>query len=99
MTQRNDPVAIPLYRVPMFESLRKSDDNPVSSLGMLIVTMVAMSILFGFGLATLIFRLQTHARPDAVIPALVLSFAGLCFQFGMVRFLIRHLTQASEQRR
>ena len=55
-----------------------------------------MSILFGFGLATLIFRLQSHGRPDAVIPALVLSFAGLVVQFGMVRFLIRHLTQASD---
>ncbi len=78
----------------MFDSLPKSDDNPASSLGLLIVSLVAMSILFGFGLATLIFRLQTHTRPDAVIPALVLSCAGLCVQFGMVRFLIRHLTQA-----
>jgi hypothetical protein len=40
-----------------------------------------------------------HARPDAVIPALLLSFGGLCVQFGMVRFLIRHLAQVSEQRR
>ena len=87
-----------MYCAAMFESLRKSDDNPASSLGMLIVTMVAMSILFGFGLATLIFRLQTHTHPDTVIPALVLSFTGLCAQFGMVRFLIRHLTQVSEQR-
>ncbi len=87
-----------MYRAVMFQSLRKSDDNPASSLGMLIVTMVAMSILFGFGLATFVFRLQTHTRPDAVIPAIVLSFAGLCAQFGMVRFLIRHLAQASEQR-
>ena len=98
MTPRNDPADSVVYGAAMFESLRKSDENPASSLGMLIVTMVAMSILFGFGLATLIFRLQTHTRPDAVIPALVLSLAGLCVQFGMVRFLIRHLTQASEQR-
>jgi hypothetical protein len=87
-----------MYRAAMFESLDKSDDNPASSLGLLIVSLVAMSVLFGFGLATLIFRLQTHTRPDAVIPALVLSFAGLCAQLGMVRFLIRHLAQASEQR-
>jgi len=73
-----------------------SDDNHASSLRKVIVTLVAMAILFGFGLATLIFRLQMHARPDAVIPALVLSFAGLCAQFAMVRFLIRHITQASE---
>ena len=98
LTQSNDPVAISRYRVRMFESLRKSDDNPASSLGLLIVSLVAMSILFGFGLATLIFRLQMHARPDDVIPALVLSFGGLCAQFGMVRLLIRHLSQASEQR-
>ena len=88
-----------MYRAAMFEPLDKSEDNPASSLGLLIVSLVAMSILFGFGLATLIFRLQAHARPDAVIPALVLSFAGLCAQFGMVRFLIRHLTQASQERR
>jgi hypothetical protein len=60
----------------MFESLRKSDDNPASTLGPLIVSLVAMS----------------------VIPALVLSFAVLCAQFGMVRFLIRHLNQAAEHR-
>ena len=73
----------------------QSDENHASSLRKVIVTLVAMSILFGFGLATLIFRLQTHASPDAVISALVLSVAGLCAQFGMVRFLIRHITQAS----
>ena len=99
MIPRNDPADSSMYGAVMFESLRQSDENPASSLRLLIVSLVAMSILFGFGLATLIFRLQTHTRPDAVIPALVLSFAGLCFQFGMVRLLIRHLTQASEQRR
>jgi hypothetical protein len=82
----------------MFEFRRKSDDNPASSLGPLILSMVVMAILFGFGLAAFIFRIQTHTRPDAVIPAVVLSFTGLCAQFGMVRFVIRHLTQASEQR-
>jgi len=76
---------------------RKSDhEKPASSLSMVIVSLVALSILFGFGLATLVFRLQSHARPDAVIPALVLSFAGVVVQFGMVRFLIRHLTHASD---
>ena len=81
----------------MFDRLRKSDDeNHASSLSKVIISLVAMSILFGFGLATLIFRLQNHARPDAVIPALILSFAGLVAQFGMVRFLIRHITQASD---
>ena len=87
-----------MYRAAMFEPLHKSDDNSASSLSMVIVSLVAMSILFGFGLATLVFRLQTHSRPDAVIPALVLSFAGLCAQFGMVRFLIRRLNQESEPR-
>ncbi len=74
----------------------KTDENHASSLSKLIVTLILMSVLFGFGLATLIFRLQMHARPDAVIPALVLSFAGVCVQFGMTRFLIRHITQASQ---
>ena len=87
-----------MYRAVMFEFLRKSDDNPASALGPLIISMVVMAILFGFGLATFIFRLQTHTHSDAVIPAVALSFAGLCGQFLMVRFLIRHLTQASEQR-
>ena len=82
----------------MLEFLRKSDDNPASSLGPLILSMVVMAILFGFGLATFIFRLQTHTHSDAVIPAVVLSLVGLCGQFGMVRFVIRHLTRASEQR-
>jgi len=75
---------------------KSADENPGSSLSLVIVWLVAMSILFGFGLATLIFRLQTHTPPTAIIPALVLSFAGLCAQFTMARFLIRHLTQASD---
>lgn len=74
----------------------KSDENHASSLSKVIISLVAMAVLFGFGLATLIFRLQTHSSPSAVIPALVLSFAVLCGQFGMVRFLIRHITQASD---
>ena len=81
----------------MFGLPRKSaDENPGSSLSQVVVWLVAMSMLFGFGLATLIFRLQTHARPDAIIPALILSFAGVCVQFGMARFLIRHITQAEQ---
>jgi len=93
----NDPNAVLLYIAEMFDRSRKSDDaNPGSSLGMVIVSLVAMSVLFGFGLATLLFRLQNHASPNAVIPALVLSFAGVVVQFGMVRFLIRHLTQAQQ---
>jgi hypothetical protein len=75
---------------------KSADDNPGSSLNLVVVFLVAMSILFGFGLATLIFRLQTHTRPDAILPALILSFAGVCVQFGMVRFLVRHITQTSE---
>jgi len=93
LRQSNDAAPVFLYIAEMFDRTRKSDEaNPGSSLSMVIVSLVAMSILFGFGLATLIFRLQSHARPDAVIPALVLSFAGLIMQFGMVRFLIRHLS-------
>ena len=74
----------------------QSDEDHTSSLSKVILSLVAMAVLFGFGLATLIFRLQTHSSPDAVIPALVLSFAVLCAQFGMVRFLIRHIAQASD---
>ncbi len=74
----------------------QSDEDHASSLSKVILSLVAMAVLFGFGLATLIFRLQTHSSPDAVIPALVLSFAVLCAQFGMVRFLIRHIAQASD---
>jgi formate hydrogenlyase subunit 3/multisubunit Na+/H+ antiporter MnhD subunit len=73
-----------------------SDENHASSLSKVIVSLVVMAILFGFGLATLIFRLQAHSSPDAVIPALVLSFSVLCGQFAMVRFLIRHISQAAE---
>ena len=79
-----------------FPRRKSTDHNPGSSLSKVIVSLVAMSILFGFGLATLIFRLQNHARPDAVIPALVLSLAGVVVQFGMVHFLIRHITEASD---
>ena len=86
-----------LYIAAMFRVSRRSDDdNPANSLGKVVVSLVVMSILFGFGLATLIFRLQVHSRPDAVIPALVLSFAGVAAQFSMVRFLIRRLKEASE---
>ncbi len=73
-----------------------SDDNPGSSLSAVILTLVAMAVLFGFGLATLAFRLETHSRFDAVLPALILSLAGLCAQFTMARFLIRRLTQPSD---
>ncbi|HEY3626018.1 MAG TPA: hypothetical protein VGL00_07030 [Terracidiphilus sp.] len=79
-----------------FTRRKSADENPGSSLHLVIGWLVAMSILFGFGLATLIFRLQTHTRPDAIIPALLLSLAGLCVQFGMARFLIRHITQTQE---
>ena len=75
---------------------KSADENPSSSLSYVIVFLIAMSILFGFGLATLIFRLQTHTRPDTIIPALILSFAGVCVQFAMARFLIRHITQPSD---
>jgi len=97
LTQRNDTGLSRVYFAGMFDRVRRSDDeNHASLLSNVIISLVAMSILFGFGLATLIFRLQNHARPDAVIPALILSFAGLLAQFGMVRFLIRHLTETSE---
>ena len=97
MSKGKETGAVRAYIAKMFDRPRKSDDaNPASSLGMVIVSLVALSILFGFGLATLIFRLQSHARPDAVIPALVLSFAGLVVQLGMVRFLIRHFAQSQE---
>jgi len=82
-----------MFRLPRRPS---ADENPGSSLSMVIVTLVAMSILFGFGLATLVFRLQTHSSPQGVLPPLVLSLAGLCAQCTMVRFLIRRVTQASE---
>ena len=75
---------------------QSADENPGSSLSLVIVWLVAMSILFGFGLATLIFRLQTHTPPTAIVPALILSLAGVCVQFGIARFLIRHLTQTQQ---
>jgi len=78
----------------MFQRPRQSGDHvSESSVNWVIVSLVAMAFLFGFGLATLISRLQDHARPDAIIPALILSFAGMCVQFGMLRFLIRHRAQ------
>ena len=97
MPPRNNPQLVSLYTLAMLGFPRKSaDESPGSSLNLVVVFLVAMSILFGFGLATLIFRLQTHTRPDAILPALILSFAGVCVQFGMFRFLIRHITQTSE---
>lgn len=81
----------------MFERTRKSgDEKPASLFNPLIVSLVAMSVLFGFGLATLAFRLENHDSPDGVLPGLVLSFAGVCVQFAMLRYLIRHRTQAPE---
>jgi len=81
----------------MFESTRKSgEEKPTSLFNPLIVSLVAMSVLFGFGLATLAFRLENHASPEGVLPGLVLSFAGVCVQFVMLRHLIRHRTQASD---
>lgn len=97
MPSRNHSAIPRLYIPYMLGFLRsESEENHASSLGKVIVTLVLMSALFGFGLATLIFRLQTHSSPTGVIPALVLSFIGLCAQFGMVRLLIRHITQTQE---
>jgi hypothetical protein len=64
--------------------------NPV------IVSLIAVSILFGFGLATLVFRLKNHVSPDAALPGVILSFAGVCAQFAMLRYLIRHRSQLSD---
>lgn len=76
---------------------RKSDDpKPHHLFSPVIVSLVAMSILFGFGLATLVFRLQNHADTDAVLPGLILSFAGVCAQFAMLRYLLRHRTQPTD---
>ena len=74
----------------------KSEPKPHSLFNPLIVSLIVMSILFGFGLATLFFRLETHDSPDRILPGLILSFAGVCVQFGMLRFLIRHRTQPQE---
>jgi hypothetical protein len=81
----------------MFERTPQSgDEKPASLFNPLIVSLVAMSILFGFGLATVAFRLENHASADGVLPGLVLSAAGVCVQFMMLRHLIRHRTQPSE---
>lgn len=94
MFPRNHPAHLRLYTSYMLGFPRsQSSENHASSLRNLIVSIVVMAVLFGFGLATLIFRLETHASPEAVLPALALSFAVLCGQFAMVRFLIRHITQ------
>ena len=77
----------------MFGPISKnSDRKPDSLFNPVIVSLVGMSILFGFGLATLVFHIKNHASPDGVLPGLILSFAGVCIQFGMLRFLIRHRT-------
>jgi hypothetical protein len=81
----------------MLGPLSKSGDRkPDSLFNPVIVSLVGMSILFGFGLATLVFHLEHHASPDGVLPGLILSFAGICVQFGMLRLLIRHRTQPSD---
>ena len=81
----------------MFQRSRQSGHEVShSSLSWVILSLVAMAFLSGFGVAMLITRLQDHARPDAIIPALILSIGGMCIQFAMVRFLIRHRTQASD---
>ena len=97
MSSRNRPAQRRFYTSHMLGFPRsQSSENHASSLGKVILSLVAMAVLFGFGLATLIFRLQTHSSASAVIPALALSFFVLCAQFGMVRFLIRHITQTQE---
>ena len=82
----------------MFALPPKSSDDPKphSLFNPVIVSLIVMSILFGFGLATLAFRLETGASPDRILPGLVLSFSGVCVQFGMLRFLIRHRTQPQD---
>ena len=97
MIQRIDPAPFRLYIAEMFQSPRQSGETVShSSLSWVILSLVAMAFLSGFGLATLISRLQDHARPEAILPALFLSFAGMCIQFAMLRFLLRQRTQASD---
>lgn len=62
----------------------------------LMFSLVGMSVLFGFGLATLVFHLENHSSPSGVLPGLILSFAGVCVQFAMLRYLIRHRTQQTD---
>lgn len=71
-------------------------DKPHSLFNPLIVSLVAMSVLFGFGLASLAYHLENHTSPNAVLPGLILSFAGVCVQFAVLRFLIRHRTQPEQ---
>ena len=97
LTPSNDPVAISRYRVRMFESLRKSDDNPASSsaahrLAGRDVRFCSVSVCHAY-LPPADARSPRRRRSGPC-----LSFGGLCAQFGMVRLLIRHLSQASEQR-
>jgi hypothetical protein len=81
----------------MFQrSPQAANAKPHSLFNPLMVSLVAMSAMFGFGLATLVFHIKNHSSPDAVFPGLILSFAGVCVQFGMLRFLIRHRIQPSE---
>ncbi len=95
--KNKEPGAIRLYSTAMFERSPKSgDEKPGSLFNPLMISLVAMSILFGFGLATLVFRIETHGSTDAVLSGLILSFAGVCVQFAMLRFLIRHRTQPSD---
>ena len=97
MSHSKEAGAFRLYIAEMFQRPRQSgNDKPDSTLGWVILSLVAMAFLSGFGLAMLITRLQDHARPDALIPALVLSFGGMCVQFAMLRFLIRHRLPASD---
>jgi hypothetical protein len=97
LRKSNDPAAPHIIYSVMLRLSHKSDTpKPHALFNPLIVSLVAMSILFGFGLATLVFRLQNHASPEAVLPGLVLSFAGVCAQFAMLRYFIRHRTQPQE---
>ena len=80
----------------MLRSHESGNGKPHPLFNPVMVSLVAMSILFGFGLATLVFRLQGHRSPDAILPGLILSFFGMIIQFGVLRLLLRHRTQPEQ---
>ena len=80
----------------MFPPRRQLEDRqPDYSLILVIVSLVAMSFLLGFGAATLVFRIEGHGNPDAVLPGVILSLFGVIVQYSILRLLIRHRIQTS----
>ena len=76
----------------MFRTLPTPEDEaPARNLVLVIVSLVMMSILFGFSAADLGYRLRHHGNLDGSLTTLFISVCGMFLQCVVLRKALRRL--------